>query len=328
MQEPFAFEFPSIAADAATIYYLRPEDCKYKIQYAQAKLASTPGINVLRQFFSGHAFYLELISYDIKEAITLKLKAKKPYLSFVFVMEGEVSFLQPGDPETIVISQGQYFAHYVPAGEYLWPVVPAKKEVVCFILRPKWLQKMSDDYPELMAVIKKLMIGHTKQQVFERCRMTYNTKRQLEKLRDCKFKKKVDLEEALLHAINKLVTEYHVHLKSPNKIPQKTNKEIAYLVRDYIAAEIEKGLIPNVTVIADHFNTEQKSLRRTCLKTFKLNLQDLITVMQMEKAHALLKNAGLRVKEVADALGYSEAVTFTRKFKKHYGYPPSKIQKK
>lgn len=326
MGAPFTFKFPTDISDQLNVSDLLSSDCKYNLHYAQAQLTSSPQISLIQQFYNGHSFYLELISYKVKQSLCLKIIAKKPYLSFVFVSKGDINFKLPGAKETIIISPGQYFAHYIPAGEYLWPLTPGQTEVLYFVLRSSWLLNMSKDYPGLTAAIKKLRSGYIDQQVFERHRMTDVTERQLEKLRNCKHRKKADLEEALLHAIKKLVNAYHTNLTSPTRIPYQSNKEIAYSVRDHIIAEVRSGLIPNVAAISEHFNMEQKSLRRGCLRTFKLNLKDLITTVQMEIACGLLINDRLKVKEVAARLGYSEAATFTRKFKKYYGYLPGSVR--
>jgi AraC-like DNA-binding protein len=57
-----------------------------------------------------------------------------------------------------------------------------------------------------------------------------------------------------------------------------------------------------------------------------LTLKETITKLKMERAVHLLSETTLTVSEVADALGYSDIYTFSKLFKRYYGYSPSKIR--
>jgi AraC-like DNA-binding protein len=47
--------------------------------------------------------------------------------------------------------------------------------------------------------------------------------------------------------------------------------------------------------------------------------------IRLEKAFVLLKDGRFTVKEAAKLVGYNDAYYFSKLFKKHYGFPPSKI---
>ena len=51
-----------------------------------------------------------------------------------------------------------------------------------------------------------------------------------------------------------------------------------------------------------------------------------VTAYRMEKAMALLKAGGYSVGEVAEIVGSSSPYTFSREFKRHFGFPPSKAK--
>ncbi len=57
-------------------------------------------------------------------------------------------------------------------------------------------------------------------------------------------------------------------------------------------------------------------------------LFDYITAIRLKAALELLKTSdGLNVAEVAEKVGYMNAISFSRSFKKRYGVPPSGVQK-
>ena len=51
---------------------------------------------------------------------------------------------------------------------------------------------------------------------------------------------------------------------------------------------------------------------------------EILSEYRLNKAHALLRNQDLPVKEVAFLVGFNDQYYFSRKYKEHFGYPPSK----
>ncbi|MDP9042337.1 MAG: AraC family transcriptional regulator [Bacteroidota bacterium] len=49
---------------------------------------------------------------------------------------------------------------------------------------------------------------------------------------------------------------------------------------------------------------------------------------RMKEAHRLLKESDLPIKAIAAIVGYRRTTSFITRFRKHFGYPPSHIQKK
>ena len=53
-----------------------------------------------------------------------------------------------------------------------------------------------------------------------------------------------------------------------------------------------------------------------------------MTTYRMNIAMELLKSGELNVSEVSYRVGSSSPFTFSREFKKHFGFPPSQVSKK
>ena len=56
--------------------------------------------------------------------------------------------------------------------------------------------------------------------------------------------------------------------------------------------------------------------------------QAFMTTYRMNIAMELLKSGELNVSEVSYRVGSSSPFTFSREFKKHFGFPPSQVSKK
>ena len=54
--------------------------------------------------------------------------------------------------------------------------------------------------------------------------------------------------------------------------------------------------------------------------------KNYVTAFRMNRAMAFLKSGGYSVGEVADIVGSSSPYTFSREFKRHFGFPPSKAK--
>ncbi|MAD88646.1 MAG: AraC family transcriptional regulator [Pseudoalteromonas sp.] len=57
-----------------------------------------------------------------------------------------------------------------------------------------------------------------------------------------------------------------------------------------------------------------------------LTVLEYITALRMEKAQALLTHTDYPLQIIGENVGYKELSSFSRKFKQHYGFPPTKFK--
>lgn len=79
--------------------------------------------------------------------------------------------------------------------------------------------------------------------------------------------------------------------------------------------------------VAQHVFINASYLRAVFKKEFGMTLSDYITQFRMKKAKELLGRGGLRLSNIAESVGYSDAGYFSKSFKKFYGYSPSEYEK-
>ncbi|MBN1671477.1 MAG: helix-turn-helix transcriptional regulator [Kiritimatiellae bacterium] len=104
--------------------------------------------------------------------------------------------------------------------------------------------------------------------------------------------------------------------------PRLRSKE-ARLVND-IKCRIERQLAAPLSpgMVAEEVGMNADYLSRIFRRTTGLRLSEYIAIRKMEQARLLLR-AGRSVKETAFRTGHTRAEHFSRKFKKHTGFPPS-----
>ena len=106
------------------------------------------------------------------------------------------------------------------------------------------------------------------------------------------------------------------------------NKNISTQGREVLAYINEHLYDPNlyITMVAAHFDisapTLQKLVRQCTEKTFL----DYVEKHRLDKASELLASTGDSVAQIAHICGFSSAATFSRSFKRIYGFPPSRLQ--
>lgn len=79
--------------------------------------------------------------------------------------------------------------------------------------------------------------------------------------------------------------------------------------------------------LARQYGVSATHFQRLCLKHLGESPQQLIIQERMLRAHELLSSGNSTVSEVAHKLGYEEAASFSRRFRAHFGIPPSELGK-
>lgn len=77
-----------------------------------------------------------------------------------------------------------------------------------------------------------------------------------------------------------------------------------------------------ITDLAEHLNISRTHVHNLFKKFFFLSPQQYLICYRLKLAAGLLKNSRLPVQEVAYSVGYKDASTFSKVFKKHYGTSP------
>ncbi|MBQ9693039.1 MAG: helix-turn-helix domain-containing protein [Clostridia bacterium] len=94
-------------------------------------------------------------------------------------------------------------------------------------------------------------------------------------------------------------------------------------VMSVMERNIDKAL--SVTELAELCGVSVPTLEKTVYKYLRCGAMTYYNVLRMKKASDML-SAGKSVKETAFSLGFANQNYFSASFKKHYGYPPSKLK--
>ena len=114
------------------------------------------------------------------------------------------------------------------------------------------------------------------------------------------------------------------------EIKISTNSSIKRDIIDEIKEYIKLDYGENITLanIAKKFYINPYYLSQLFKKKTGNTFINFITKVRIENAKELLSNGNLRIYEVANKIGYTEAKYFSKVFKKHVGCKPSKYRLK
>ena len=94
----------------------------------------------------------------------------------------------------------------------------------------------------------------------------------------------------------------------------------------HVVSENIKNKKFSVTEFAKHMYMGRGNLYRLIKSLTGLSPNAIIAKARLSAGKFLLENSDLRVNEIAEEVGYTDNAYFSRAFRKHYGYPPSKVR--
>ncbi|GAB1423622.1 hypothetical protein MASR2M16_08560 [Thauera terpenica] len=138
---------------------------------------------------------------------------------------------------------------------------------------------------------------------------------------DCIVFNASDMDRPILAADEQLAAMLdHMAL---NQLTQMSRR-FSLKVRDYLRKELANGEISKRGTASAMYMTERTLLRR--LKDEGTTFQEILDQLREQLAYEYLHQANLTVQDVSSLLGFSDASTFSRAFKRWTGRRPSCAQ--
>lgn len=293
-----------------------PKDCRYQINYAKAKFYEwEDGSTLINQYYRRFLFYMELFEYQLKNELDMFFSIKQPALFLFLMLDGNIHFFTSDGTSFYDAKKGMCYATSNDTGDFR--LVLPKGHHLFFYLQPKgdYLQGYPEDYPALAALLLSLekdqkQYGHLPACLIEGDIL--NAMLNLYKLSD---DKDYDLESEFIKYCRELLMAYHRTIRLRLEKP-------VYQIRDFMSSNYANHQITAISALARRFNFSVRTLEREYHREFDTSPQQYVRQLRMEKAQELiLKHTTVR--EVADLLGYSEISSFSRAFKRYFGYSPN-----
>lgn len=125
-------------------------------------------------------------------------------------------------------------------------------------------------------------------------------------------------KELMLKFINMIITDHFPDFHSKCEIPVYN---IAVRIKNYIDAG---NFDDDLSDLEEQFNFSRYYLEKVFHDTYKTSIIKYKNIRRLDAALLMLKQES--VGTVAEKLGYSSIFTFSKAFKKHFGFSPSKVK--
>ena len=123
--------------------------------------------------------------------------------------------------------------------------------------------------------------------------------------------------------LNELYSLLYALIREFPKPFEYKDKEIHKYIQNAINF-INSNYMNNITVneIAEHVNLSRSYLYKMFIKNLKISPQKYLINLRMYKATLLLKNTNLPIGEVANNVGYSDSLLFSKTFSRYFSMSP------
>lgn len=125
--------------------------------------------------------------------------------------------------------------------------------------------------------------------------------------------------------IENILIRLRIIAEDKGGIPTKINPKVQRVV-DYILKYYDQEI--TLARIASHVNLSPSRLSALFKEQFGIGIVKWRDHIRMQKAKELLKSNDVLVSEVAELVGYTDALYFSRRFKQHFGFAPSDASNK
>lgn len=111
-----------------------------------------------------------------------------------------------------------------------------------------------------------------------------------------------------------------------NKDYHQSDAALIQNVRAYILKNLENPL-PSTNELSKIFNVNEFKLKDTFRHYCSTSIYQFYTEERLKKAHLLILQTSIPLKEIAFISGYNDYTNFYKAFKKRFSYPPSDLKR-
>lgn len=116
------------------------------------------------------------------------------------------------------------------------------------------------------------------------------------------------------------------------EFPSKAMSDSSILIQNYIKQvkkiiHIQYGNPLKISEIAKKLNLNRSYLYKIFKEETDYSLKDYLIQIRMEKSADLLTRTTFHISEIANVVGFPDALAFSKAFKKHFGQSPSNYRK-
>lgn len=324
MNAPLSFVFPAYLRDKIIIGHDLPPEFHAPIPMAACNTYRWPGGMYSEQTLVGKGYAFCMLNFDIQESILLEPLALLSFNTIQYTLQGNCRCELTGYGP-VPLMQGTYMSLYVPEGRHKAWFTTGRYNFFYILALEEHLSLLSEEHPSLRPLIQHMRQSSKLGLMTDRMRIDMDVLEIINEISTC-TKKGIGLELAMQAALLKLMVHYDDHLRR-GAVPLKHSVEIqAISIREYITRNLTDPDKVHIAALATLFRMSRSSLERIFKKHFGLSIGDFVHDTRLGMAFELLRSGKKNIQEAAESVGYDYVSSFSREFKKKYGYAPKEVK--
>ncbi len=112
-----------------------------------------------------------------------------------------------------------------------------------------------------------------------------------------------------------------------SNVSVQTDAVLLQNIYEYITEHLDEPL-PSTKELSKMFGTNEFKLKDSFRHFFKTSIYQFYNDERLKKAHQLIEQTSIPIKEIAFISGFNDYTNFYKAFKKKYGYSPSDLNRK
>lgn len=128
----------------------------------------------------------------------------------------------------------------------------------------------------------------------------------------------------LMMFLSTLIQEYESKAPSPVKKNMYQSSVYVRHAMEYIWYNYNQKI--KISDLADYIGVNRSYLASSFKKMVGCSPQEYLLNFRMEKAKGFLNNTNMQIREVAEAVGYSDQLAFSKMFRMYYGVSPKNFR--
>ncbi|WP_316789704.1 AraC family transcriptional regulator [Pedobacter frigoris] len=289
----------------ATAFDCLPHFCKLPLKWADANRIKINEGNILIQSIAHYLANIELFEYSLTTDSVINFSVSEPsFLMFVTAQGSHLCYSPPGD-----------YKKNIPRGDHA---------VLILTFSIDWTMRKCKRLPEMQPLITHFQNAPDQYFSLPHSGLASSIFKTLGKL-DHKTNH-LDVDADIHVFINDTFNKYYSKLiskKTTKTYHQQKAEDIAKFIEEHFATEIAQDL----PQLASRFMVSERNLARIAKLAFGIPLHEHVIKTRMKASLHQMIETKKPIYEIARQNGYQDPHYFSKAFKKHFGMPPSQVDR-
>lgn len=303
-----------------------PDFCKLPIRHTERKLLYLKKGQILQQSFKNYMANFDLFESSLTEPDTIHFTVNEPGIFLFMVLKGHAIFSDHDLQTRISSSRGHCYLGHIPAGHYNRPLCQGEHITLLFSLLPDWFIYSAKDFLEFKSFTDQYLTGKALFLNLPQCALTQSIVRHFKRTLLQDYPDETELDYAIFNFLNKLLFYYHAQLTSKAFNTAMLRRKKAEELESFIKENFTREIVDDTSKMAGLFCVSEKTFLRLAKAVFGVPLHEQVIRLRMNYGIKLVLTTKKPIYEIAEMIGYHDALYFSKVFKKYHNVSPGKLR--